>query len=52
MPSNLELAVKNGKIGDQVCVNFLDLFKGIQSVINAVQNTGNSDGNAQKILPL
>ena len=42
-PNNVELAAKNVKIGDQVCANCLDLFKGIQSVINAVQNTGNSD---------
>ena len=42
-PNNVELAAKNLKIGDQVCANCLDLFKSIQSVINAVQNTSNGD---------
>ena len=40
-PNSVEVAAKNVKIGDQVCTNCL--FKGIWSVINAVQNTGNID---------
>ena len=42
-PNNVEPPAKSVKISDSVCANCLHLFKGIQSVINAVQNTGNGD---------